>query len=630
MNFRNFRFAALVILFALLQIFPAMAQQPLNGLPDPKICTFSTEPHLALQNAEFNLEILQMPITSASTIWWEYNTKFGAYEYYYQCMNRYFDVDPEKARSRLQNDLANLATYFETKEKIAEVRLYMLATVLSDIAAGEASRGNLAARFEAIKKIKTIIAGGEKLIKEYTAEKGAKSFDKEFLSALKYPLAVQMSAAGQTEQAIAVLREAVSLDERNTLAASRLANLTSPKDDNVVAAPLKVNIDRMVRMDSLSFNGDGALLLVMAADGTYREWNWRAGTIKQHGAIPLKMSRYSRIGYLPQGEGFYAIGKSYLENSLNKDEQYGEVFESWVPGHTKEILSLASDWNPIQFATEAGFIVFNTQEKTALLDPDDGAEIRTIELIYSGSFDLFGQKQTRKNLRKSGQMQTYVTSNDGSKFSIDSFPADAFVSVGEVATGKVRHILIADSQYLGQQVFSNDGQFLAASDQFTLAVHLFNYKTGKLIARLKGHADPVYENMVFSPDGTLLATWSQDKRLIFWSTKNGEKVRQLTPVEGHASDGIFSPDGTRFATSHHDGATRVWDVTSGTLIVTLYALDPAGAHSDKNLALLPDGRFATNSPDASALLLMNGKPIPADTSARANLGESVSIDLNSP
>jgi len=631
MIFRSLRLAALgfllsVLPVSILQVSLAWGQQG-SDLPRAKDCFSSTEPALALQNAEFNLQLLQMPITSVSTISWEYKPKYDAYDSYYHCMNRYFDAEPEKARLKLQDDLTKLADYFSTKEQVSEVRLYMLANILSDIADGEASRGNVAARLEAVKRLKIIVADGEALIKKYAAEKGAKHFAESFLSELKRIVASQLSAAGQTEEAVTVLREALALDERNTRAASLLANLTSPRNDSVVTSPLKVNNDKMVRMQSLSFNGDGTLLLVIAADGSYREWNWRAGTIKQQGLIPQLMKGYWSIGYLPQGEGLYAIGSQFKDDSLNKDPLIGEVFESWVPGTSKLILSLASDRRPIQFAGEAGFIVFNTQGKTVLLDPSDGSEIREIEAIYTGSFELFGQKETRKNLRSAEYQPRFVVSDDGSKFSAYHFPADSFVSVGEVATGKVRHILIADSVNTGHQVFSSDGQFLAAADITTLTVHLFNYKTGKLVASLKGHAQPA--DMVFSPDGTLLATWSEDNRLIFWNTKNGETVRQL-PLEGRPTDGKFSPDGTKFATSHGDGSTKVWDMVSGKLLVTLYALDPEGMHSDKSLALLPDGRFATNAPDASVLLLMDGKPIPAHELAKASLGGSVPSELIEP
>ncbi len=74
---------------------------------------------------------------------------------------------------------------------------------------------------------------------------------------------------------------------------------------------------------------------------------------------------------------------------------------------------------------------------------------------------------------------------------------------------------------------------------------------------LKGHSKTV-DNVVFSPDGQLLASASQDKTIGIWALANGER---LTTLEGHTRgvDSIsFSSDGKLLASKGHDGTVRIW------------------------------------------------------------------------
>ena len=79
---------------------------------------------------------------------------------------------------------------------------------------------------------------------------------------------------------------------------------------------------------------------------------------------------------------------------------------------------------------------------------------------------------------------------------------------------------------------------------------------------MKGHTDAV-EAVAFSPDGTLLASASNDETVRLWNTGTGQEVRK---IEGH-SDKVgavaFSWDGSLLASASEDQTVRLWDAGTG-------------------------------------------------------------------
>ena len=80
---------------------------------------------------------------------------------------------------------------------------------------------------------------------------------------------------------------------------------------------------------------------------------------------------------------------------------------------------------------------------------------------------------------------------------------------------------------------------------------------------LTGHTSFV-QGVAFSPDGTRIASASQDRSVKVWDAAMGEEVLTLKGHANRAFGVAFSPDGRRIASASVDGTVRVWDAREAT------------------------------------------------------------------
>jgi len=88
---------------------------------------------------------------------------------------------------------------------------------------------------------------------------------------------------------------------------------------------------------------------------------------------------------------------------------------------------------------------------------------------------------------------------------------------------------------------------------------------------LNGHDGPITD-IIYSPDGSLIATASLDGSIRIWDAADGSPIRTLTGHSGGVNSIAFSPDGAMLASGSDDRTAALWNVTDGSLVRTLFPL----------------------------------------------------------
>jgi WD40 repeat protein len=195
----------------------------------------------------------------------------------------------------------------------------------------------------------------------------------------------------------------------------------------------------------------------------------------------------------------------------------------------------------------------------------DGQVLATLDNETEPKVDLW-DVETGQQRGKLGLMTHLSFSPDG-KFLYGLDEVFLFtIFAGEVATGNMRQL--TDS-YASMAVFSPDGKMAAVNDLGKRgAVILWDVTTGEQLGTLEGEMVEV-QSLTFNPDGSVLAVGGcrQDAEgsdcpngevIVLWDVKTGQSITTLEGHTGRINGLAFTPDGTLLASASDDETIRIW------------------------------------------------------------------------
>lgn len=133
-------------------------------------------------------------------------------------------------------------------------------------------------------------------------------------------------------------------------------------------------------------------------------------------------------------------------------------------------------------------------------------------------------------------------------------------------------------------------------------IRLFDYDSGKLVARLSGAHDNVVLGLAFSPNGQFLASVGGDSRVVIWDVNNrSAEGKFILPDGAKPTHVAFMPDNRRLVTGGRDGKVRFLDRV--TLEIMREQEVPGGINA---LAASLDGKLVAAGGRGGRIYIMDG------------------------
>jgi WD40 repeat protein len=170
-----------------------------------------------------------------------------------------------------------------------------------------------------------------------------------------------------------------------------------------------------------------------------------------------------------------------------------------------------------------------------------------------------------KTIKGPEQMPTSCAfSADGKKIYVGSY--DKLIWVYDLATGKVSDTIKFHDGPVTTLDVSSKGLMASSGWDKQVAVWESGSRQPKFV--MKGHIDKV--NCVkFSADGAILASGSDDGKVIFWDVITGGKIKEIQAHKDPVTYVGWRSDGNVIATTSWDKKVKLWSVQTGELIAEL-------------------------------------------------------------
>ena len=371
---------------------------------------------------------------------------------------------------------------------------------------------------------------------------------------------------------------------------------------------------------STAFSPDGKIVAIGSRESNIYLSDLNTGELKW--TLPGHSDDVQRVVFSPDGRTL--ASSSYLDETVRIWDVHTGEHKRTLTGHTGDMEGLA-------FSPDGKTLVSSGSGDGTIRfwDVRTGAETRTVaghtDNVFSVAFNpdgkFFVSGYADGSIRfwdtETGRhLKTFKTGYDDASplvFSLDgkvlAYAAGLDIRLQDTKTGEEKMLLTGHTWGIYSMVFSPDGNILASGSE-DRTIRLWDMHTGEHKKTLSGHKHRVY-SVAFSPDGKTLVSGSDDNTIRLWDVDTGETQRILTGHAGEfevdngpfSDEGVksvaFSPDGKTLASGGGDNVIHLWDIGTGKRTMTLFG-HTGGLFS---LAFSPDGKtLASGSHDSDIRL----------------------------
>jgi WD40 repeat protein len=385
--------------------------------------------------------------------------------------------------------------------------------------------------------------------------------------------------------------------------------------------------DLLPKLDSIHFSPDSKILAATYSDHTTKLWDVSTGTVlnipKEHDyrkdVNDIMFSLNSHMVASASADGTVTLkdsingrdirtlkGHSNWVNDINLSPDTKTIATAsadgtvrlWHVSRGRELRTLEShsgEMTSVSFSPDGKKIVTaGADDKVRLWDVSSGNELKLLsgyshKIIRVGFAGKGGKNIFAKNL--DGSLESWEAStgkkldfSNGEILKAGSFSFrddgktivtvnwDGLVRWRDISTGRETKTLKVSFPVAHSASFSKDGKMIAATPE---GVVLWDITTGKQLKSFKGLLDWLKKNVIFSPDGKLIAAFSSDdvkgtdRTVQLWNIKTGEEIKTIKEHFNLVKDISFSLDSKMIAFANSDGTVRLWNIATGRKTLTL-------------------------------------------------------------
>ena len=325
----------------------------------------------------------------------------------------------------------------------------------------------------------------------------------------------------------------------------------------------------------IDYSPDGSRLVTANFDDTVRVWDTTTGqellllSVPEEGVI---RGQFRGVAYSSDGSFIVTVGDDGTAKVW--DAATGELSTTYTghsdipnlryPDSPNSVygLAISPDSKTVATGDTAGLV--------KLWDAVTGAELTT--------FDLSEEAEIHWHIRFSPDGSRLVVKGDG--FELES----AYVRIIGLDSGSE---LLTLKGGISDFALSPDGTRLLVGDSFDKVVRLWDLDA---MAEMARYPTGEIDGLAFSPDGSLFSTQTKDLASVhIWETETGREVMTVITSHGLLTDILFSPDGTSLATAGWDQLVKVWDIGPDHEVLTVQPFTEDGLASVSRVTFSPDG-----------------------------------------